>query len=309
MSALTAAVASTLASGRSLTAQESQPTFRTGVAVVPINAVVRDARNRIVRNLTPSDFHVYERGVRRPIVEFRAHDDAPISVAFLFDTSGSMPVANNLQKGKALVGAFLAHVNRDIDQVALFTFDRTLRHQVPFTSNPDDVRRALSHVTAWGLTSLYDAIADTAGLVAERTGSSHAVVVITDGDDTSSTLSPADVTALASRIDVPVYVVAVVSPLDHPGRTTAVVPADADGALSRLAARTGGDLMYVSAPERADDAIRDLLTMLRQQYFLAIEAAATPGSYSLEVRTTRPGLTVRSRSAYVQGAGRSISED
>src|SRR5688572_26092320 len=66
-----------------------QPTFRTSVAIVPITAVVRDGRRRLVRNLGRDDFQVLEHGAPRRIIEFSANDDGPVSVALLFDTSGS----------------------------------------------------------------------------------------------------------------------------------------------------------------------------------------------------------------------------
>lgn len=295
---LLVAVASVVLRAPALHAQEAPPRFSAGITLVPITAVVRDSRNRIVRDLRREDFQVLEQGVPRPIVDFRAQDDAPIRVAFLFDTSGSMPVASNLEKGKDVVERFLRQLNPTTDEVALFTFDKVLRQEVPFTSNPDQVRSALSRVTAWGLTSLYDVIAETARQLGTRPSGPRAVVVITDGADTSSTLTPTEVSGLASAIDVPVYVVAVVSSLDHPGGAAAVVPDDADGALSNLAYWTGGDLLYASAAEQASVVTKELLTAMRQQYFLAIEAATTPGWYRLEVRTKRSGLTVRTRSGY-----------
>ena len=73
-------------------AQVQQPvaTFSTGVAIVPINAVVRDERRRLVRNLQLEDFQVLENGRTRPLVEFRATEHASVSIGLLFDTSGSM---------------------------------------------------------------------------------------------------------------------------------------------------------------------------------------------------------------------------
>ena len=123
-------------------------------------------------------------------------------------------------------------------------------------------------------------------------------MVISDGVDTSSALTPPEVSGLASAIDVPVYVVAVVSPLDHPGQATAVVTDDVGGDLANLAYWTGGDLVYVSALEQAYLMTRELVATMRQQYFLAIESSAVAGWHRLEVRTTRPGLMVRSRSGY-----------
>src|SRR3954454_19041798 len=73
-----------------LKAQEGRATFRTAVALVPISAVVRDSHNRIVRALAQKDFHVLENKQPRRILDFRATDQAPVSLAVLLDTSGSM---------------------------------------------------------------------------------------------------------------------------------------------------------------------------------------------------------------------------
>ena len=282
-------------------AQEAQPVFRTGVALVPITALVRDSRNRIVRNLGPGDFQVLEGGRPRPIVDFGANDNAPISVAFLFDTSGSMHVASNMERGKDFVEAFVGGIVPEADQVALFTFDKALRREVAFTNDRDEVYDALGGVKPWGLTSLYDAIAQTARQLGDRTSQRRAVVVITDGVDTSSALTPAEVSGLASSIDVPVYVVAVVSPLDHPGAPAAVVSDSADSGLANVAHWTGGELFYVSGSEQTPLIAKELLRTMRHQYLLAIESSKSPGWYQLEVRTKRPGLTVRARSGYFAG--------
>lgn len=275
-----------------------RPTFSAGVAVVPITALVRDSRNRIVRDLARDDFQVLERGALRPIVDFKVRDDAPVSVAFLFDTSGSMGVASNLDKGKRFVAHFLNQMEPALDEAALFTFHRSLRQEVSFTNDRDRIHRALNRVRPWGLTSLYDAVAETAKRLADRPSPRRAVVVISDGVDTSSALTSQEVSALASAIDVPVHVVAVVSPLDDPRHAAALVPDGASGGLSDLAYWTGGDLLYVSASDQASVMTKELLAIMRQQYFLAIESAAAPGWYALEVKTKRQGLTVRARRGY-----------
>ncbi len=297
--ALVLSVISTfLMSHSSATQAQERPTFRSSVALVPITALVRDSRNRIVRNLGRDDFQVLEQGESRPIIDFGAREDAPVSVAFLFDTSGSMRIASNLEKGKALVELFSAQIDAGVDEIALFTFDRALRQEVAFTSDRDRIRGALGLVRPWGLTSLYDAIAETAKRLGDRPSPRRAVVVITDGVDTSSALTSAEVAGLASAIDVPVYVVAVVSPLDHPDRARTGTADEANGNLSDLAYWTGGDLVYVSATEQAALMTGQLLAGMRQQYFLAIESSTAPGWYGLEVRTKRQGLTVRARSGY-----------
>jgi VWFA-related protein len=274
-----------------------QPTFRATVAVVPISALVRDSKNRIVRGLERGDFQVLEQGQPRPIVDFKSKEDAAVSVAFLFDTSGSMRVASNLEKGLWFIDQFLGNLAPVSDEAALFTFHKTLRQEVPFTGDRARIRGALDRVNPWGLTSLYDAVAETAKQLANRPAPRRAIVVISDGVDTSSSLTAQQVSALASSVDVPVYVVAVVSPIDRPERAASEAnPVNAN--LADLANWTGGELLYVTMPDQASVATRELLATMRQQYFMAIESSSAPGWYALEVKTKRRGLIVKSRRGY-----------
>ena len=279
---------------QALRAQETRPTFRASIALVPITAVVRDTRNRVVRELQRDDFEVWENDRQRRVVDFSATDRAPISLAVLFDTSGSMR-GPNLETGKGVVHGLLAQLDRTADEAALFTFDKEIKQNTPFTREPETIRQALDDTAGWGVTSLYDAIAETAKHSGQRHAQRRAVIVVTDGIDTSSALTPADVSTLASDINVPVYIVSVVAPR-HPRDGTATSTSD-DG-LSNLAYWTGGDLRHVTASEQAVPAVAALIAELRQQYFLAIESASSSGWYRLDVRTKRKGLRVRARTGY-----------
>jgi len=296
--AILLAAAALFSASDAVRAQEpAQPTFRSSVAVVPIAAVVRDSRNRVVRDLERKDFEVLEQGAPRRIVEFSAQENDPVSIAFLFDTSGSMGLVSNLAKGKEVIAQLLGRMQAKGDEAALFTFHRSLREEVPFTNDRYRIHRALARVEPWGLTSLYDAVAETAKRLTDRPVVRRAVVVVSDGVDTSSALSSGEVAALAMAIDVPVYVVAVVSPLDDPSHTAAL-PKKTTGGLYDVAYLTGGDVFHVSAFDPATT-MDTLLAAMRHQYFLAIESSAAPGWYPLEVRTKKKGLTVRARRAYL----------
>jgi Ca-activated chloride channel family protein len=279
-------------------AQElARPTFRSRVAVVPITAVVRDSRNRVVRDLRQDEFEIREQGRLRPILDFSANADGAISVAVLFDTSGSMALASNLAKGKDVVSRLLGGLQAQRDEMALYTFHKTLREEVPFTDDRGRLQAALDGIKAWGMTSLYDAVGETARRLSSRSATRRAVIVISDGLDTSSTLSSRDAAMLASSIDVPVYVVAVVSPLDEPSITSTSVAPSSGGGLRELAEFTGGDAFHVTAPGMTH--VTDtLLTTLRHQYLLAIESASEPGTYALQITTRRKGHQVRARRAY-----------
>jgi VWFA-related protein len=136
-----------------------------------------------------------------------------------------------------------------------------------------------------------------------------AVVVITDGIDTKSQLTPEQVAAIASGIDVPVYIIAVMSKIDDPrvreedDATTAGIPATR---LQELAERTGGEMFMASAPAHASVAARQILGELRHQYVLAFEASTHPGWRPLEVRA-KDGHTVRARSGYMTGVSNRVS--
>jgi Ca-activated chloride channel family protein len=289
--------------------EQSAPatTFKTGVALVPLTAAVRDSRNRVVTNLSRGDFEVLENGIRRPLADFRVTKAGPISIALLFDTSGSMAIGANLQAGKGVAEHILSWMRPHTDTIALFTFDKAIRQDVAFTTDANAIRKALDQIRPSGLTSLYDAIAKTAKAVGHRSSERHAIVVITDGVDTSSTRTAPEVSALASSIDVPVYVIAVVSPVDHPGDAASVSEGGTtDASLSELAYWTGGTLTFVSAPAHASVGIRDLVTELRQQYLLAIESSDEAGWHRLQVRTRRRGLTVRTRAGYFSAGSRVV---
>ena len=281
---------------------QDRPTFRANVDVVPITAVVRDSRHRVVKDLTREDFQVLEQGSPRRIIEFTANADGPVSIAVLFDTSGSMAVASNLAKGKAVVARFLERLRPHRDEIALFTFHKALRAEVPFTNDAERLRRALDDVKPWGLTSMYDAVAETAKQLSHRGGgmTRRAIVLISDGVDTSSALSSREVAALASAIDVPVYVVAVVSPLDRRASAATAESSNTAGGLGELAEFTGGEVLFVSADDPALT-IDSVVTLMRHQYFMAIESAPAPGWYEIDVKTKRRGLRVRARRAYSAG--------
>jgi VWFA-related protein len=166
---------------------------------------------------------------------------------------------------------------------------------------------ALEHVEPpYGQTSLYDAVAETArALAAEGPGHGEipqrsAVVLLTDGVDTRSRLTAGQVTSVASGIDIPVYIIAVMSVIDDP-RQSGIPRTEASGALENLASWTGGELFTASAPAHASVAARQIVDELRHQYRLAFEASTRPGWRPLEVRARDRGLTVRARAGYTVG--------
>jgi Ca-activated chloride channel family protein len=174
---------------------------------------------------------------------------------------------------------------------------------VAFTEDLDRIRRVSLEGRPWGLTSLYDAVAAAAEQVGSRANRHRALLVITDGVDTGSRLSAPEVSGIASAIDVPVYLMVVVTPVDHPGTEFAVVTVDGAAAntatLADLSRWTGGDMRIASIPAHTVRAAQDLLAELRFQYLISIEPDPRPGWHPLEVRTRNRNLTVHARAGYV----------
>ena len=252
---------------------------------------------------------MFDKGEPRRITDFR-DEPSPVSLAILFDISGSMRVADRMLAGKFAAHHVLSWLEPGRDEAALFTFDSRLHEVAPFTVDTRALQGALGEVDPFGATSLHDAIADAAKRVATRTGRRRAVVVITDGVDTASGLTPGEVSGIASAIDVPVYIMATVLPIDHVGREGALpqsrsAEAD-DGTIENLAVWTGGAFFYVSTPSDTSNASRQVLDELRTQYVIAFEPAGHRGWRPLEIRTRNKDHVVRARSGYMAGGSREV---
>jgi VWFA-related protein len=286
------------------------------VDLVSVAAVVRDRKGRFVKDLSRNDFEIVESGVRRPIVDFRAELNGPVKLAVLLDISGSMRVGQRTGDARQVARHIFSSLAGS-DQAAVYTFDTGLDEAQTFTSERSVLERAIETAQKpYGQTSLYDAIAHTSRTVARASSSGpkgipqrSAVIVITDGVDTRSNLKPGEVSAIASSIDVPVYIVAVMATVDDPRETNHQRSVEMASDLQELARRTGGELFIASAPAHASVAARQMVDELRHQYVLAFEASTRAGWRPLEVRTRRDSLTVRARTGYSGGTPASSSEE
>ena len=281
-------------------------TFSSGIDLVSVSAVVRDHKGRFVQNLSVRDFEILDRGELRPISDFRV-DRAGVSVGLLIDVSGSME--GTMPDAREAASHLLSWLEPK-DEAAVFTFDTRLDEVVPFTSGLKVLPGSMETVTPFGATSLHDANARTAERVGTREGRRRAVVVFTDGRDTSSRLTPGQVSSIASAIDVPVYVFAVVPSIDNPSTqySTNEGSSTLAGPLSDLAAWTGGHVFVASTPAARSAAARQIVDELRHQYLIAFESSGTSGWHPLVVRARNKDLTVRARSGYMAGQSRPNSD-
>jgi Ca-activated chloride channel family protein len=281
---------------------QQTPSFKSSVDVVRVTAVVRDHKGRFVQDLTARDFEVIDSGQPRAISDFRP-DVAGLSVAMLFDVSGSME--GQLPNAREAAMHLLNWVDPARDEAAIFTFDTHLDERVPFTTGLKTLPQSMTDVVPFGETSLHDAIAATAKQVGMREGRRRAVIVLTDGNDNASRLSPPEVSAIASEIDVPVYIFGIAPSIDNPSddrATTSIERSAFAGPLSDLAAWTGGHVFVASTPAQRSMAARQIVDELRHQYLIAFESSGHPGWHPLVIRARNKDLTVRARSGYIAGS-------
>jgi VWFA-related protein len=279
-----------------------QVIFRASVEVVTVSASVRDKNGKVVKDLRQADFEVLDSGTPVTVRDFFA-GESPISLAILLDVSGSMAVGGNMDRAREAIGMITMSLRDGQDEAALFTFDSSLRRVFDFTTDLSTLHRTNLGGTPWGITSLFDAAGDTAGHVAKRSNRHRALLVITDGVDTSSRLTAAQVSGVASSIDVPVYLLVVVNPADHPegefeARPIATKQTE-QASLVDLARWTGGDTHFASVPSHTSVAVQSLMSELRHQYLITFEPGARAGWHPLEVRTRKKNLIVHARGGYV----------
>jgi len=203
-------------------------------------------------------------------------------------------MATKMERARETADVFVAGLKPGADEVALYAFDTSLQEVRPFTTAFTAAPGAWSGTRAFGATSLWDAIAETAQKISDRQRR-RALVVITDGVDSASRMSPPEVSAIASSLDVPVYVLVITHAHDEDGDDVPSIR----GPLADLAAWTGGDSLTVRDTMSVSTSTSQILGELHHQYIIAFEPGTARGWHSLIVRARKPGLFVRARSGYM----------
>jgi Ca-activated chloride channel family protein len=164
----------------------------------------------------------------------------------------------------------------------------------------------MDEIEPYGSTALHDALEHAARDLASHGEGRRAVVVITDGIDTSSQRRPDEVIATSRALDVPIYALAVLSPLDDPassrfaGRERPAAATAGSEVLARYAALSGGTAFAVSDFTALKNAADRIASELKFQYRLGYDPPPGPARFRrVEVRATRKGVVVRTRSGYV----------
>jgi VWFA-related protein len=185
--------------------------FRASGRIVEVYATVTDSRGRYIDDLTAEQFTIQEAGKPLPVFAFENHTSS-VSVALLFDTTGSMEAALPSLKGAALQ---LLDELRPDDSVAVYSFNDRIVKLQPFTTDKTAAKRAVLRTYAAGTTALYDALLHVNHDLAGRAGK-KVIIVFTDGEDNSSMLTAEAAIQRAKGRGIPIYAIAEGAALAQP---------------------------------------------------------------------------------------------
>ncbi len=175
------------------------------VRTVPIFVSVVDRNGVTHDNLDRSLFRVIDGTTEGRIIEFGKAFDQPISIALLIDSSASMTYS--MKHAAKAAGEFVQHALKDGDRCSVTAVQDVPRRKQPLTSNRSEIAAALSGITPAGKTALYDAVASAIRELREEKNR-RAIVVLTDGSDTTSTWSFDEIEKLAREAAIPIYFIA-----------------------------------------------------------------------------------------------------
>jgi Ca-activated chloride channel family protein len=276
-----------------------RPAFRTGVDVVSLSVTVTNAEGRYVTDLQPEDFSVFEDGVKQDVTFFD-RSNLPIALSLLLDTSASMEERMHTAQ-EAAVG--FARRVRPQDLAQLVDFDTRVEVTQAFTNNVDELEAAIRRTAAGGSTALYNAVYIALKELKKIQATSadevrrQAIVVFSDGEDTSSLVTFEQVLDLAKRSETSIYTIGLRPREEVLGKGFK----EADYVLREVAQQTGGRSFFPSKIEELAAIYSQIGDELSSQYMLGYVSKNTrrDGSWRrVVVRVSRPGDTPRTKLGY-----------
>jgi Ca-activated chloride channel family protein len=177
--------------------------FRTGVDLVNVTATVTGRDGRFVSGLQREDFTIYDDDKPQEITHF-SNERVPVSLGILLDTSGSM-TSDKMAAARAAISRFVVELLGPEDEFFFVEFSDSVRITQSWTTDRRAIIRAASQANAGGGTALYDAIARSLPMAAAGTHQKKAILAISDGNDSSSSVTIAELRQAIRESDVLVY--------------------------------------------------------------------------------------------------------
>jgi VWFA-related protein len=289
-----------------LSAQDPQGVFRGGVRTVPVYVSVNDRRGGFVLDLTKDEFEVKDNGKVQAITQFTT-DLQPLSLVILIDGSGSMMqvLTTVLDAANSLIVRMLPS-----DRTAIASFADIFQMRQPFTSNRDELLEHLKdqfNIRVAGETRLWEALSESV-LALSREPSRRVVIVLSDGKEWKQgqgplglpsggspylSSAPYDLVVSALDRDVIIYAIAVWTrdekTVERPSKS-----------IETLSTETGGGYIEMKEADDINVLATQISKELHQQYVLGFTPQVLDGkTHKLDVKVTRPGVTVRARRSYL----------
>lgn len=284
-------------------AMAAQQPFRGGIDLVSLTVTVMEG-SRYVTDLTENDFEVFEDGTKQGLVFF-SRTQQPIALSILLDTSASMEESLTTAQEAAI--GFARQLKPD-DLIEVIDFDSQVRILQEFTNDRVALEQAIRQTAVNGSTSLYNAIyislKQLKKVRAHRADEirRQAIIVLSDGDDTSSLVEYEEVLDLAKRSETAIYAIG----LRH-GEQARREFKEAEFVLRQLAQETGGKAFFPGSLQDLGKIYQQISDELGSQYSLAYSSKnpLRNGAWRrLVVRVTREGVVARARQGYYAPAGK-----
>jgi len=287
-----------------LSPPQQAPAFRAGIDVVSLNVTVIDGAHKYITDLEPSEFSVFEDGIKQDITFFNRRQQ-PIALSLLLDSSASME--EQLTTLQTTATNFV-HRLKPNDLAQIIDFDSRVEIRQGFTSNQPELEAAIHEMTAGGSTSLFNAIyialreLGKVRAVREEEIRRQALILFTDGEDTSSLVSFDEVLDLAKRSETTIYTIAL-----RGADVGAKGFREAEFVLRTLAQETGGRAFFPMKIEDLSAVYSEIADELSSQYILGYISTNSKrdGTWRrVDIRISRPSLTPRTKKGYYGPKGR-----
>jgi Ca-activated chloride channel family protein len=275
-----------------------RPSFRAGVELVSLNVTVTDQSGRYVTELNQPDFQVFEDGAQQQVTFFN-RSNLPIALSILLDTSASME--SKLETAQEAAIGFARRL-RAQDLAQVIDFDSRVQVIQGFTNNVADLEGAIRRTNPGGSTSLHNAIY-IALKELKRTQARgtdeirrQAIVVLSDGEDTSSLVGFDEVLDLAKRSETAIYAIGLRS-RDERGRGFS----DAEFVLRQLTQQTGGRVFFTRQIAELASVYGQIADELSSQYTIGYTSRnpKRDGAWRrIIVRIAAPNASARAKQGY-----------
>jgi len=277
--------------------------IRSGVELVSLNVTVTDGAGKYITDITEEEFEVFEDGAKQKLTFF-SRTQQPISLALLLDTSASMDERMGIAQEAAI--GFARQLHKD-DQAEVIDFDSQVRILRAFTNDAATLEKAIRQTVPNGSTSLYNAIyislKELKKVRATATADirRQAIVLLSDGDDTSSLIEFEEVLDLAKRSETAIYAIGL-----RAGEIGRREFKEAEFVLKQLANETGGRAYFVSDARELPKIYQTIWDELSSQYAVAYSSGnpKRDGAWRrIQVRLLRPNTAARTKQGYYGPTG------